>query len=332
MTFAWPWLLASLLLVPLATFGYLRLLERAEARRRRLAATGLVARAPTGRSGALRHLAPGLLLAALAVLGVGLARPTATVNVPHREGTVVLAFDTSASMAATDVAPTRMAAAKTAAQQFVRRQPPAVRIAVVAFGGQGLVTQPPTTDRNRVLAAVDRLQPEGGTALARGIQTSLSAIAGHTVALEDPEAPDSGTSAPAPDLGYFSSAAVVLLSDGENTDDPDPQLAAELASTAGVKVYPVGLGSPQGTVLTVDGYQVATRLDEAGLQQIARTTDGQYFPAADAATLEEVYSSIDLGWTARGQKQEITGLLALVALGLVVAAAGVTVVRTGRVI
>jgi Ca-activated chloride channel family protein len=181
-----------------------------------------------------------------------------------------------------------------------------------------------------VVDAIDRLAPTGGTALGRGIQTSLSAIAGRTVQLDAPD--EGGVEPQGPDVGYYGSAAVVLLSDGENTDGPDPQEAADLASTAGVKVYPIGLGSAAGTVLEIDGFQVATALDERTLRQIATTTNGEYFNAADEQSLAKVYGSIDLSWTVQGKKTEVTGLLAALAGLLLIAGAGLSLFWYGRVI
>jgi Ca-activated chloride channel family protein len=327
MTFAWPWLLLALFLLPVFVGRYRRLLERRAGRRAELASLGLVA--PDVVTSRRRHVAPALFLVALALLLLALARPQATIAEPRREGTVVLAFDTSNSMAATDLAPTRMEAAKAAARAFVEKQPSSIRVGVVAFGETGLITQRPTDDRAEVLAAIDRLAPGGGTALARGIQTSLSAIAGKTVQLDDPGNDPEVTGL---DLGYYGSAAVILLSDGENTGGPDPAEAADLASTAGVKIYPIGLGSAEGAVLEIDGFQVATALDEATLRQIAATTDGQYFAAADEQALSRVYDAIDLSWTVRGEQLELTGVLAAVAALLLLAGAGLSLAWYGRVI
>ena len=327
MTFAWPWMLVGLVALPLLVQGYRRLLDRRADRRRELAALGLVA--PAAITGRRRHLAPALFLAALALLLVGLGRPQATVAEPRREGTVVLAFDTSGSMAATDLAPTRMKAAQRAARAFVGQQPASIRVGVVAFGESGLITAQPTLDRAKVLAAIDRLAPQGGTALGRGLQTSLSAIAGKTVQLNQD---DGGVEAAGQALGYYGSAAVILLSDGENTDGPDPLAAAELASTAGVRVYPIGLGSPQGTVLKVGGFQVATALNEPILRRIADTTDGRYYAAADERALADVYDSIDLTWTVQARRIEVTGLLAGAAALLLLLGAVLSIAWYGRVI
>jgi Ca-activated chloride channel family protein len=344
MTFTWPWMLLGLILIPVLVVGYRRLLLRRSARRDQLAALGLVtagvvtssagvsprapataARPPGGRR---RHVAPALFLCALTLLLLALARPQARVTQPRREGTVVLAFDTSNSMAATDVTPTRMEAAKKAARAFVEKQPSSIRIGVVAFGGTGIITQRPTTNRADILAAIDRLAPQGGTSLARGIQTSLSAIAGRTVQLDDDTATSEGGGN---DRGYYGSASVILLSDGENTDGPDPQTAADLASTAGVRIYPVGLGNPQGSVLSIDGFQIATSLNQPALQQIATTTNGTYFAAPDAQSLERVYGSIHLSWTAETKKTEITALFAAAAAVLLLSGALLSIGWFGRV-
>lgn len=328
MTFSWPWMLLLLGAVPLLALQYRRLLRRRAARRTELAALGLVAPGPTA-AGHRRHLAPVLFLAALALLCVALARPQATVAEARREGTVVLAFDVSGSMAATDLAPTRLEAAKSAARAFVEQQPTSIRVGVVAFGESGLVTQQPTTDRAAVQAAIARLTPQGGTALGRGIQTALSTIAGRTVQLDD----SSGSvEAAGPDIGFYRSAAVILLTDGENTAEPDPLEVAEVSSAAGVKVYPIGLGSPQGTVLEIDGFQVATALDEPLLRQIASTTDGEYFAAADEQELTRVYSSIPLSFTVEAGRTEVTALFALTAAMLLLIGAGLSFVWFGRVI
>jgi Ca-activated chloride channel homolog len=329
MIFAWPWMLLALVAVPLVVLWYRRLQRERAERRARLASLGLVA-ARAERSGWRRRLPPVLLLLALVVLVAGLARPEATVPQPRREGTVILAFDVSASMAAKDLEPNRIDAAKAAARTFVQKQPSTVRVGVVAFSGSGLVTQEPTTDKATVVAAIDRLTPQGGTDLASGLQTSLSSIVGRPVLV------DSGPVNPleprGPDLGYHGSAAVILLSDGENTAGRDPLDVADIASGAGVKVYPIGLGKPEGTVLELDGFQVATRLDEPLLREIATRTDGKYFAATDEQALAQVYDSIALAWTVADEHIELTGLFAAVAGLLLLVGVGLSFVWFGRAV
>jgi Ca-activated chloride channel family protein len=318
--------------VPLVVLWYRRLVRARAARRAELAALGLGGPAPT--PGWKRSLPAALLIGAVVLLLAAVSRPEIGVPLPRREGTVLLAFDVSSSMTATDVAPTRMEAAKAAARAVVERQPPTVRVGVVAFGSSGLVTQQPTADRPSVLAAIDRLQPGGGTALGSGLQTSLSAITGQTVLVDASGGPagSNGVEPRGPDLGYHGSAAVVLFSDGENTAEPDPVAVAELASSAGVRVYPVGIGSPRGTVIEVDGFQLATALDEPTLRAIAERTDGRYVPAADAPALAGVADAIDLEWKVQTEHVEVTALLAAAAGMLVLAAAGLSLAWNGRVI
>jgi Ca-activated chloride channel homolog len=329
MSLGWPWMLLGLAAVPLLVLWYRRLLRRRAARRAELAALGLVAPGAVV-SGWRRHAAPALFLGALVLLLTALARPEATLSQPHREGTVVLAFDVSASMAADDLAPTRMEAAKSAARAFVQRQPQSVRIGVVAFSGSGLVTQEPTTDRPAVIAAIDRLRPDGGTALGSGLQTALTSIVGQPVLVDATDI--QGVEPQGPDLGYHGSAAVVLLSDGENTDGPDPLELAEIASSAGVRVYPIGLGRPEGTVLEIDGFQIATALDEPLLREIAARTDGRYFAAADEQALAAVYDSIELTWTVRAEHIEVTAALAAAAALLVLCGVGLSLTWFGRAV
>ncbi len=327
LTFAWPWGLLALAAVPFVVLWYRRQLRARAARRAELASLGLAGPDPGSR---WQHTLPAaLLLGAVVLLLAALARPEIGVPLPRREGTVMLAFDVSSSMTATDLAPTRMDAAKAAARSIVERQPPTVRVGVVAFGTSGLVTQQPTPDRASVLAAIDRLQPGGGTALGSGLQTALSAITGQPVLVD---ASGSSVEPQGPDLGYHGSAAVVLFSDGENTAEPDPVAVAELASSAGVRVYPVGIGSPRGTVIEVDGFQLATALDEPTLRVIAERTGGRYVAAADASAPAGVADAIDLEWKVATEHIEVTALLAATAGLLVLIAAGLALAWFGRVI
>jgi Ca-activated chloride channel family protein len=330
LSLTWPWALAGLLLVPLLVVGYRRVLRRQEERRRELAAEGFVMPAPRGR---WRLVGPALLIGALGVMVLSLTRPVASVPEPRREGTVVLAFDVSNSMAATDVKPSRLEAAKAAARGFIAKQPTSVRIAVVAFGGTGLVTQRPTEDRAAVLAAVARLKPGGDTSLADGILGGLSAIVGKpvTASADTERGSGQGSDAETP-IGYHGGTAIVLLTDGEDTTDQGPATAAELASAAGVRIEPIGLGTPAGTTIEVDGFSIATALDETSLRAVAETTGGTYRRASDAASLAAVYDAIELQWTTRTVPHEVTSWVAALAALLLLGGATVSVLRQGRVI
>lgn len=326
-----PAVLLGLVAVPLLALWYRRLLAARAGRRAELAALGLPPSPSVARRG--RHAPPALLLAALALLLVAVARPEVGVPLPRREGTVVLAVDVSSSMTAADTgpaAPTRLDAAKAAARTVVDRLPDGVRVGVVAFSSSGLVTQQPTGDRAGVKAAIDRLRPGGGSALGDGLRTALATATGRPVPA-DPAGPP-GIDAPGPDLGYHGSAAVVLLSDGENTDAPDPLAVAELASGAGVRVHPVGLGRPEGTVVAVDGFRLATALDEPLLRTIAERTDGAYVAAADAGALPAVADALERRWTVETRRVEVTAPLAAAAGLLLLGGVALSLARTGRVL
>jgi Ca-activated chloride channel family protein len=328
-TFLAPGALAFLLIVPVLIGGYVWISRRRAATEQEL---GTMARSMT-RSGKplgwRRHVPPALFLVGVVVLLVGLARPEATIELPRREGTVILAFDVSSSMKAKDLKPTRMAAAKQAARAFVADQPSSIRIGVVAFSDAGYVVQPPTRSHDEVLAAVARLSPRGGTALGRGILTSLGAVAGEPLAL-DRAALESG--ARQPGVHFLGSAAVILLSDGDNTAPLDPLALAPVAAQAGVRIFPIGMGSPAGAVVDIGGFQVATALDAHLLRGVAQRTGGTYFNAGDAAALRRVYGSIDLHLTLAGRKTEITAIFAGAALLFFLVAAGLSMRWYGRVI
>ena len=318
MTFIWPWMLTTLVLVPFFVGIYARLLKKRQQEVVDLGPLGVI-RDRSGRSPSRRrHIPALLLLIGLSILLFGLARPEMFVDLPRVEGTVILAFDVSSSMTADDLEPTRLEAAKAAARTLVENQPSTVQLGVVAFSGGGLVVQPPTNDQATVLAAIDRLEPQGATSLAQGIYGALNAIAGEAIAI-DPAALEEGTSL---DIGSYPSAVVVLLTDGENTTAADPLQIAQLAAEAGVRIYPVGIGSPEGAILQIDGFTVLSQLDETALQEIASLTNGSYYVADDRESLQEIYRNVDLQLTIRGDKMEVTAILA--GLGLLFFVAGGT--------
>jgi Ca-activated chloride channel family protein len=252
-------------------------------------------------------------LLGLVLIIIGLARPEMAVSLPRVEGTVILAFDVSNSMLADDLVPTRIEAAKAAARTFVENQPGTVLVGVVAFSNGGLVVQPPTDNQADVLATIERLTPQGGTSLGQGIFTSLSAIAGEPVTLDE-AALEEGI--PRLEMGEIGSAVIVLLTDGENTGPPEPLQVAQVAAEARVRIYPIGIGSSEGAILEVDGFSILTQLHEIPLQEIAGLTNGTYYHAEDEAALQEIYENIDLRLVVRGEKMEVTAIFA--AIGLLV--------------
>lgn len=343
MSFIWPTMLLLLLAMPLFVLVYLGI----ERRRRRLAA-GL-AGLGLGQEGGLRRYIPAaILMAGLTLLLVALARPQAVVRLPRVEGTVILAFDVSGSMAADDPefpgmaggAGTRLEAAKAAAMGFLEHQPDGVQIGVVAFSDNGFTVQAPTDDQEAILSTISRLAPESGTSVANGILAALNLLATrnsqptpHLYTDRTPVPPAAGADlAPLPEpTGIRTPAVILLLTDGENNEDPDPLEAARIAADRGVRIYTVGIGSAAGTTLEVNGFVVHTQLDEETLRQIARLTGGEYLNAGDEEELRAVLNEVDLQLAVRPQEMEVTSLFAGASILVLLAGAALSLLWFGRV-
>jgi Ca-activated chloride channel family protein len=309
MMFIWPTILLFLLLIPLFIGLYLLM----QLRRGRIAANlgslGFMQGAEGDRLGWRRHVPQAIFLVGLTVMVLALARPQAVVSLPRREGTVILAFDVSGSMAAEDMQPTRMEAAKEAAWGFVQRQPSSVQIGIVAFSDGGIAVQAPTNDQEAILASIERLTPQRGTSLANGILASLNEIAVNAGKAGDSSGDVTPTPTPVP-KGTYMPAVIVLLTDGENTESPDPLAAAQAAADRGVRIYAIGVGSPAGTTLHVNGFTVVTQLDEAMLKQISQLTDGAYFKAESEQDLRTIYDNLDPQLVTKPEKTEVTSIFA----------------------
>lgn len=335
MTFIWPWMLLSLLALPL-----LLVYARGYRRRRQQGAldgAGVFRSAtPPGK----RRRVPLLFsLAGLTCLLFALARPEMPLRLPRAEGTVILAFDVSASMAADDLEPSRMDAAKAAAATFIDAQPATVRIGVLAFSDGGLLVQPPTDDRAELLLAVNRLTPQSGTSLGQGILAGLNAIlAGSSPppdesARADDDDPPAATARPTPlPSGSMGNAVIVLITDGENLAEPDPIEAAERAADYGVRVHTVGMGSAAGGTVVVDGITVATRLDEPLLREISAITGGDYFAATSRDALVDIYATLARSLTVRAEPMEITAVVSGLGLLLMLIGAGLSLAWFGRML
>lgn len=334
MSFAWPLALLALVLIPLGIVVY-RAIDR---RKRRtvmaFGGSGAAVAPSAGRRRVRRGVPSVLLVAGLTVMVVALARPQGTIDVPRQEGTVILAFDISGSMAAKDLAPTRMAAAIAAATDFVQKQPPSVVVGVVAFSDSGVAVQQPTNDSATVIAAIDRLTPQRGTSLGRGIQASLTTIAqvlaGPSVDYYSNRSPEPAASPTPVPPGTHRPAVIVLLSDGENNEQPDPLAVAQTAADQGVRIYTVGIGSPAGADLDLDGFQVHSQLDADMLGKIADLTGGTYFGAEDADTLHAIYDHLDTALVVRPEEIELTAVLAGFGLVLLLAGAATSLAWSGR--
>jgi Ca-activated chloride channel family protein len=326
-TFANPILLA----VGLAVAAALACAAVAATRRRARALASAGVATADGRRARLAGV--WFTIAGIAVLAVATAGPAATVPVSRASGTVIIAIDVSGSMAATDVAPSRLSAAKKVAQAFINAQPPSVDIGVVAFEQGGLETAVPIADHAAALAAIGRLSAGGGTSLGSAILAALSAITHRTVSL--------GPNGSVPSIGFWPSATMVLFSDGQDggasgasggSTSTDTATAAAVAAKAGVHVDTVGVGTVAGTTVDVEGYHLFTGLDEATLKTISQTTGGTYHPASNASELDGIASSINLRLTVTNQPLPLAGAFIAFALALLVAGAVLTLARTGRVV
>ena len=331
MSFIWPPLLLLLLLIPVGVLVYRRRESRRAARAAALGwgpgAAGATASARPGsslsRRRGLRGLPAALTVAGLTILVLSLARPQSVIGVPRLEGTVMLAFDISGSMAATDVSPSRMEQAKTAAMGFLQAAPSSLQIGVVAFSDGGLSTQIPTFERAPVAAAIQRLEPARGTSLGQGILTSLKAIdlAEHppgTDYYSDHSPAPTPEPTPVPE-GFHEPIIIVLFTDGENTVRPDPAQAIQAAKDRGIRIDTVGLGTTAGATLDIDGFRVHTSLDEDVLKQIADGTGGTYHAATDQDAVSRIGDDVGSRLVVKDEPLELTSLFALAGSALLVA-------------
>jgi len=297
-----------------------------------------------------RHVPPLMLLGALTLMLLALARPATTITLPSQHETVILAIDVSGSMRADDVKPTRLAAAQTAARAFIKDTPSSTRIGVVSFAGSAALIQPPTRNREEVLNAIDQLQLQNATAIGSGILVSLKALfpdqdfdikgqqlrasvgsaaaGGSARPLGAPEKPEPKPVPP----GSYKSAVVILLTDGQTTTGPDPVDAARLAAARGVRVFTVGVGTPDGQILTGEGWSIRVRLDEDALKVIADMTRAEYFFAGNAPDLKRIYQGLNSKLVMERKQTEVTALFTALAASLTLLAASLSLMWFSRIL
>jgi Ca-activated chloride channel family protein len=252
------------------------------------------------RPGRRRHLVTAVYLAATALLVIAAARPAMATEVAN-EPTVVLAFDTSISMEATDVAPSRIVAAREAAHRFIQVVPAGVRVGLVAFDETARVVIPPTTSKEVLDRAIDRLSLGQGTAIGEAIYTSLDVLASDVVVSELPAGAEGG------------GGSIVLMSDGDTTvGRPDDEATRE-AQRRGVPISTVAFGTDHGSVV-VDFMTIPAPVNRAALRAIAETTGGQVFEADSAEEIVSVFENLGEGVGTRTEPREITDSLAMAAL------------------
>ena len=348
-----PELLLGLLLVPIAIGFYLWAQRRRSKYAVRFTNLDLLANIAPRRPSWRRHLPPVLYLAAIAALLIGLARPTMVMAVPREDATVILTLDVSGSMKATDVDPTRLDAARAAAQSFIDQLPAKVRVGIVAFASEPVTLVSPTVDRAQLKAALDSLRPRDGTAMGDALMQVLDIAQQIQADATAPDASAAPSASPAPSLSPSPSAspgtavgpadvpsgqplvAAILLSDGANSvGEAEPLDAAKRAASMNVPIYTIALGTPDGSIQVRDNLgrlqTVPVPPDTATLQQIADTTGAKAFDAPTAQDLASVYDNLQsrIGYTQ--ETQEVTFALVGAGLLLVIVGAGLSAVWFGR--
>jgi Ca-activated chloride channel homolog len=312
-SFGWPIALAGLALIPLLVLLYLWSERRRENSQARFGNPDLLPNVIDRKPGRLRYLPLAILLVGLAAMIVGVARPHATVSVPREEATVILAMDVSRSMKAKDVQPTRLDAARAAAEGFLVQVPEKFRVGVVSFATRAAVGVPPTHDRALVEAALDSLAPGEGTAIGDAVALSLEV--GEPEQLEEGAGGESEDENENEDENAVTPRAIVLISDGaQDGGSIHPARAAEQARERGVPVHTVLVGTPTGVVeeTLTGGFRRIIRVPPSPetLQMLAEATGGQFFTAPDDERLREVYEELGSRLGEREESREVTDVFA----------------------
>lgn len=339
MYFLAPHFLWLLWLVPGLVLAYLWLMRRRRKRELQYPNLALVRQAVGKAPGWRRHVPPALLLAAVGLALLAASRPLASIPLPSASATIILAMDVSLSMRATDVKPNRLVAAQEAAKTFLQELPRDIKVGIVTFAGSTQLVQAPTFSRESLVAAIDRFQMQRGTAVGNAIVMSLATLfPGDGIDLEemtfgsptrgkgldDKDKPARNERTPvAP--GSYTSAAIILLTDGRRTTGMDTEEAAKMAADRGVRVYAVGLGTVDGAVPAYDGWtSIYMKLDEPSLRAVAQATRAEYYYAGDAEALKNVYAQLSSRVQVEKKETELSALLALMAAGLSLAAAALS--------
>ena len=344
-SFLWPQFLWLLALLPLLVGLYFWLLRRRSRQALPYAQLALVRQAMGRGAGWRRHVPPALIALALAALMVAAARPVTTLYLPSTQQTIILAMDVSGSMRAEDVQPNRLVASQNAAKAFLAELPRHVKVGIVAFAGTAQVVQPPTLSREDLVVAIDKFQMQRATAIGSAIVVSLSEIfpdAGIDLSSMmygldrrrgqaiDQKKTETKEHTPVPP-GSYSSAAIILLTDGQRTTGVDTMEAAKMAADRGVRVYTVGVGTVEGETIGFEGWSMRVRLDEETLKEVANRTQGEYYYAGTAENLKKVYETLSTRLTVEKKETEVSGLLALVAALLATLSAGLSLLWFNRI-
>ena len=346
MNFLWPqflWLAAAL---PLLVLLYVWILRRKRKAALQYASLSIVKQALGAGQSVKRHIPPVLFLLSLAAMVLAMARPVAVVTLPSNQQTIILAMDVSGSMRATDVQPSRLVAAQNAAKAFIGELPRHVKVGIVAFAGSAQVAQLPTINREDLVTAIDRFQLQRATATGNAIVISLATLfpddgidlqslqtgrdrqKGFAIDAEKKEKKAREPVAP----GSYTSAAIIMLTDGQRTTGVDPLEAAKLAADRGIRVYTVGIGTVDGETIGFEGWSMRVRLDEETLKAIAQKTNAEYFYAGTAQDLKKVYESLSSKLTVEKKETEVSALFAMAAAALALVSAMLSLLWFNRIL
>ncbi|MDP1566085.1 MAG: VWA domain-containing protein, partial [Polaromonas sp.] len=333
--------------LPLLVVVYVWLLRRKKKMALRYASLSIVREAMGAGQTFRRHIPPLLFLLAMAAMLLAASRPFAVITLPSQQETIILAMDVSGSMRATDVQPNRLVASQNAAKAFLADLPRSVRVGIVAFAGTASVVQPATLSREDLVAAIDKFQLQRATAIGNAIVVSLGELfpdagidlasltygrnrSGGIAIDQAPKEPKKEFTPVAP--GSYSSAAIILLTDGQRTTGVDSLEAAKMAADRGVRIYTVGVGTVDGETIGFEGWSMRVKLDEETLKQIASRTQAEYFYAGTANDLKKVYETLSSRLTVEKKETEISGLLALGAALLALMSASLSLLWFNRIL
>ncbi len=350
MTFLWPQYLWLLLVAPVLVGLYVLVLRR-KRRAVRFASVALIQEAIGPAQRLRRHVPPLLFLLAIVAAIVSVARPQAVVTLPSDQRTILMAMDVSLSMRARDVEPNRMVAAQNAAKAFVKELPNDIRVGIVTFAGTASVVQAPTHNRDDLVAAIDRFEMQRHTAIGSGLIVALAtlfpdegidleaAVFGRgfsrDAARRNP-IDKAGKTEKKPFVavppGSYTSAAIILLTDGRRTTGPDPLDAARMAADHGVRVFTVGFGSAAGGAVDIDGMTMFMRFDEQTLKAIADLTRAEYFHAGSAGDLKKVYQELQARFALERKETEVSALVIAAAAMLAAVSAALSLLWFNRLV